>query len=83
MKSVGVQYLEAIRKLRLTNFTPRRTIHVSFVPEEEVGGFKGMARFVKTTEFKNLNIGFSMDEGIPSQDDSFNLFYGERVGSGI
>jgi aminoacylase len=32
MKSVGMQYLEAIRELKKKGFTPRRTIHVTFVP---------------------------------------------------
>lgn len=38
-----------------------------------------MAKFVTTQEFKDLNIGFSMDEGIPSADDSFVVFYAERT----
>ena len=32
MKSVGIQYLEAIRRLKLKGFVPLRTVHVSFVP---------------------------------------------------
>jgi len=34
MKCVGAQYLEAIRRLRGSGFTPLRTVHVSFVPGE-------------------------------------------------
>jgi hypothetical protein len=34
-----------------------------FVPEEELGGDGGMADFVNTTEFRDLNAGFSLDEG--------------------
>lgn len=32
MKCVGVQYLEAIRKLKAKGFVPLRNVHVSFVP---------------------------------------------------
>lgn len=32
MKSVGIQYLEAIRRLKNKGISLRRTIHVSFVP---------------------------------------------------
>jgi len=78
MKCVGVQYLEAIRQLKAKGLTPLRTVHVSFVPDEEVGGYKGMNCFVKTPEFAALNVGFALDEGIASPDDSFHVFYGER-----
>lgn len=32
MKSVGIQHLEAVRKLKAAGFVPRRTIHITFVP---------------------------------------------------
>jgi len=79
MKCVGVQYLEAIRKLKAKGFTPLRNVHVSFVPDEEVGGFKGMCPFAKSAEFAALNVGFALDEGIASPDDTYDLFYGERA----
>ena len=34
MKCVGIQYLEAIRKLKAQGFVPLRNVHVSFVPGE-------------------------------------------------
>ena len=36
MKCVGMQYLEALRRLREQGFKPLRTVVVTFVPEEEV-----------------------------------------------
>ncbi|KAF2904640.1 hypothetical protein ILUMI_01524 [Ignelater luminosus] len=78
MKCVGIQYLEAIRRLRLNNVTLRRTVHISFVPDEEISGIEGMKEFVKTKEFKELNVGFALDEGIASPDDVYALFNGER-----
>jgi acetylornithine deacetylase/succinyl-diaminopimelate desuccinylase-like protein len=37
-----MQYLEAIRNLKAQGFKPARSIHVSFVPDEEIGGKDGM-----------------------------------------
>ncbi|CAH2006397.1 unnamed protein product [Acanthoscelides obtectus] len=78
MKSVGIQYLEAIRWLMSKGVTLRRTLHVTFVPDEEIGGKDGMAVFVKTNLFKNLNVCFALDEGMASETDVFALYYGER-----
>lgn len=65
MKCVGVQYLAAIRALKRDGVQQlKRTIHVVFVPDEEVGGYLGMAKFVESDEFKAMNVGFSLDEGI-------------------
>ncbi|XP_063709896.1 aminoacylase-1-like [Culicoides brevitarsis] len=78
MKCCGTQYLGAIRALKKAGFVPKRTIHVSFVPEEEIGGVEGMQEFVLTDEFKALNVGFALDEAIASEDEVFHLFYAER-----
>ena len=37
MKCVGIQHIEAVRRLREQGKTFKRTIHLVFVPEEEVG----------------------------------------------
>lgn len=63
MKSVGMQYLGALRYFKRKQITFKRTIHVLFVPEEELGGDGGMADFVHQEAFRNLNAGFSLDEG--------------------
>ncbi|KAL2299683.1 hypothetical protein Nmel_012528 [Mimus melanotis] len=78
MKCVSIQYLEAIRRLKTEGKSFARTIHLTFVPDEEVGGHKGMEMFVKRPEFKALNVGFAMDEGLASPSDTFSVFYGER-----
>jgi len=79
MKCVGSQYLEAIRVLKGRSFQPKRTVHLSFVPDEEVGGLKGMMPFVKMDEFKQLNVGFALDEGLANPTDEFKVYYGERA----
>lgn len=63
MKSVGMQYLAAISRLKKKNVTLERTLHVSFVPDEENFGPDGMRAFSTSSEFKKLNVGFVMDEG--------------------
>jgi aminoacylase len=79
MKCVGMQYLGAIRALKKDGVRPKRTIHLTFVPDEEIGGQSGMMDFVQTEEFKNLNCAFTMDEGMASEGDVYQLFYGERT----
>lgn len=78
MKCVGIQYLEAIRRLKLDGQRYQRTIHISFVPDEEIGGVLGMKDFVHTADFKALNVGFSLDEGVACPDKHFYMFNGER-----
>jgi acetylornithine deacetylase/succinyl-diaminopimelate desuccinylase-like protein len=55
--------LEAIRRLKAAKYEPKRTIHCLFVPDEEIGGVRGMKKFVTLDEFKALNVGFVLDEG--------------------
>lgn len=79
MKCVGIQYLEAIRRLKLNGRRFKRTIHLSFVPDEEIGGVLAMQDFVHTNDFKSLNIGFALDEGVASPTNDFFLYNGERT----
>lgn len=79
MKCVATWYLAAIRALKRDGIQQlKRTIHIVFVPDEEVGGYLGMAEYVKTDAFKSLNVGFSLDEGIASPSEEFKVFYAER-----
>lgn len=74
-----MQYLEAVRVLRGKGFEPVRSIHLSYVPDEEVGGFDGWAKFARSDEFRELNVGFMMDEGQASVGDEFRVFYADRA----
>ena len=97
MKCVGIQHIEAVRRLKEQGKKFKRTIHLVFVPEEEVcflfllvlflgklnchsqvGGLEGMKLFVHTPEFKAMNVGFGLDEGIAGPQEVMPLFYGER-----
>uniref|UniRef100_A0A6P4AZ22 aminoacylase-1-like n=1 Tax=Ziziphus jujuba TaxID=326968 RepID=A0A6P4AZ22_ZIZJJ len=77
-KCIGMQYLEAIRNLKEKKFEPIRTLHFSYVPDEEIGGFEGAAKFTASKEFKDLNVGFAMDEGQANPGDEFRVFYADR-----
>jgi len=79
MKCVCIQYMEAIRKLKASGARFRRTIHLTYVPDEETGGHKGMSIFVRTSKFKTLNVGLCLDEGLASPTEAFTVFYGERT----
>ena len=37
-----------------------------------------MMKFVRTTDFQILNVGFALDEGMSNAGDEFILFFGER-----
>ncbi|KAB7493848.1 Aminoacylase-1 [Armadillidium nasatum] len=62
MKCVAVQYIEALKEFKKEGIQFLRTFHLSFVPDEEIGGKDGMAKFLETKTFKNLNVGFGLDE---------------------
>ncbi|CAM0135901.1 adenylate cyclase [Umbelopsis sp. WA50703] len=79
MKCVGWSYFEAIRVLLSEGWKPKRTVHMSFVADEEIGGQLGMKLLVNKQEFKDLNVGFALDEGIASPKDTIRVFYGERA----
>lgn len=80
MKCCGMWYLAAIRAMKREDIKLQRTIHVAFVPDEEIGSEFGMKAFVKSDTFKKLNVGFGLDEsGAYPFGDSMNVFYGERT----
>ncbi|KAI0494859.1 hypothetical protein KFK09_025005 [Dendrobium nobile] len=78
-KSIAIQYLEALRNLKGRRFSPLRSIHVSLVPDEEIGGADGNEKFVASKEFRMLNVGFVLDEGQASPTDEFRVFYADRL----
>ncbi|XP_041990883.1 aminoacylase-1-like isoform X1 [Salvia splendens] len=78
MKCVGIQYLEAIRKLQASGFRPLRTVYLTFVPDEEIGGHDGVEKLADSDTFKNMNVGIVLDEGLASPTENYRIFYGER-----
>lgn len=79
-KQLGTQHLAAIRALKKDGIKQlKRTVHITFVPDEEVGGALGMKAFVKSEAFKKMNIGFALDEACASTTDEIYLFNAERT----
>ncbi|KAG8436114.1 hypothetical protein GDO86_007284 [Hymenochirus boettgeri] len=78
MKCVTIQYLEAIRQLKSEGRHFPRTIHLTLVPDEEIGGHTGMELFVQHPEFQALNPGITLDEGLANPSEEFSVFYGEK-----
>ncbi|XP_028787393.1 aminoacylase-1-like [Neltuma alba] len=78
MKCVGMQYLEAVRRLKASGLQPLRSIYLAFSPDEEIGGQDGAAKFAESEVFKSLNIGVVLDEGMASADENYRIFYAER-----
>lgn len=63
MKCVGLQYLEAIRLLKASGFQPLRSVYLSFVPDEEIGGHGGAEKLAESDVFEKMNVGIILDEG--------------------
>ena len=54
-------------------------IPIFFQLDEEVGGKVGMQAFLKSSEWKHMNVGFALDEGLANPTNKFTVFYGERM----
>lgn len=80
MKSVGMFHLEAVRRLKAAGVRLKRTVHVSFVPDEEIGGKHGMKVFAQSEQFRALNVGFGLDESCPTTSTKvIRAFNGEKT----
>ena len=54
----------------------------TFVPppppiDEQIGSLLGMELFVQHEVFKKFNVGFALDESIPSETEEYTIFTGE------
>ncbi|ESW25016.1 hypothetical protein PHAVU_003G001200 [Phaseolus vulgaris] len=78
MKCVGMQYLEALRRLKARNFRPLRSLYLAFSPDEEIGGHDGAEKFAQSEIFRRMNVGVVLDEGLASPDAHYRAFYAER-----
>ncbi|KAH9259619.1 hypothetical protein BASA81_002041 [Batrachochytrium salamandrivorans] len=82
MKCVVAQYLVALHRLVKRNRQQfRRTLHVTLVPDEEIGGMDGMNEMIKSGIVKSRMepIGLALDEGLANPNNEFTVFYGERL----
>jgi aminoacylase len=65
-KGLGVVHYFALKALKDANLQLNRTIHMTIVPDEEIGGFTGTQQFIETDFFKRMNVRYVFDEGIAS-----------------
>jgi aminoacylase len=78
-KCLGIQYAEAYRRLKeQNNISYLRTVHILWGPDEEIAGIDGMCKFVTTDKFKEMNVGFALDESHASDTEEYVIHYGER-----
>lgn len=73
MKLVCIQYLVAISRLIDAGVTPERSVVLSFVPDEEVGG-AGMAWFLQSDWYAaelEGKVAIAFDEGLANVNDAF------------
>lgn len=64
MKSVCAQYIIGIARLKNCGYIPLRSIRLSFVPDEEIGGIDGMGILLASSWFAEKTIGIALDEVI-------------------
>jgi aminoacylase len=78
-KGIGVAHYFALHAIKKSGIKLSRSVHILLMPDEERGGFGGTGCFVKTEQFKKLNVGYVLDEGIPSGSFEFlYISFGER-----
>ncbi|KAI5635550.1 peptidase family m20/M25/M40 domain-containing protein [Phthorimaea operculella] len=81
MKSVSIQYFEALRRIKAKNAKLLRNVYMTLMPDEEVGAHDGMIKFLESDAFKALNVGLELDEGGAFKPDSplIPLLYQDKV----
>ncbi|PVU88554.1 hypothetical protein BB561_005787 [Smittium simulii] len=79
MKCTSCMHLEALRKIVNSGTKLKRTVYAVLAPDEEIGGYDGVNLLVDTFEFKNLNVGFDLDEGMLAADERYSVSYSERI----
>ncbi|KAM7498317.1 hypothetical protein LguiA_022731 [Lonicera macranthoides] len=52
----GLQYLEAILKLKASGFVLVRDVYLSFILDEEIGGHDGTEKFAESEVFNEMNV---------------------------
>ncbi|KAJ2950069.1 hypothetical protein O0L34_g11408 [Tuta absoluta] len=79
MKSISIQYFEALKKIKANNVTLLRDVYMTLMPDEEVGAENGMIPFLASEEFRALNVGLELDEGAAFPLPISPVFYQDKV----
>lgn len=79
VKALGMMYLGAIRAIKRDGIKQlKRTFHITFMPDEEMGGFNGMSPFVESSDFEAMNVGYALDEARVSVANRVSVSNDER-----
>lgn len=83
MKCVVAGYLAALRHLLQTRARRplKRTVLLTFVPDEEIGGAGGMNVLMSSDWWHThaSHVDLALDEGLASEGSEYHVFYGERL----
>ncbi|MEO0344357.1 MAG: M20/M25/M40 family metallo-hydrolase [Pseudomonadota bacterium] len=63
MKGVAISFLEALDRLAVEGFEPKRDIYVTLTQDEEIGGLGGAQAVVEYFRTNNISLDWSLDEG--------------------
>ncbi|GMI56568.1 hypothetical protein TeGR_g9703, partial [Tetraparma gracilis] len=78
MKCVLAGYICALRALGAANWRPARTIVMTLVPDEEIGG-AGMAHYLASEFFRGMGgpegVALALDEGLAGEGEEYNVYY--------
>ncbi|PWA02009.1 hypothetical protein BB558_001872 [Smittium angustum] len=58
--------------------TQEKYVYAVFAPDEEIGGTDGIGGFVETEYFKEMSVGFDLEEGLLGADHRNVFLYAER-----
>ncbi|KPI92795.1 PREDICTED: aminoacylase-1-like [Papilio xuthus] len=73
-KSVTMQQYEAIMRMRKQS-AALRDVYMILTPDKETGSRNGIALYLKSKSFKELNVGFFLTIGVPSMSEDIALLY--------
>lgn len=59
-----ISQMEAVETLAAAGFRPKRTIHLAFGADEEVGGLRGAAQIAALLRQRGVKLDFVLDEGL-------------------
>ena len=69
IKGLGAVHYFALKAIKDAGIKLEQTVHLTVVPDEEIGGFTGTQQFMGTDFFKKMNVKYVLDEGIPSGNE--------------
>ncbi len=72
MKGVLMSIMEATEAVIKTGYTPKRTVYLAFGHDEEIGGPNGARKIVEYLKQQNVQLAFTLDEGMMILDKTLS-----------